>query len=149
MDVERDRRRDGGRVHIRQRPQSIEQAGREVERRFSRQIPARQVVGGEQHALALEAGIGVTRLAEASQEQAGGHQHDERETDLHRHQRIAHRAAAGRPHARAQRRLRIDPRQLDGRRDAEEQTAQRPERHREGKPDPVDARLESDRELRR
>ena len=64
---------------------------------------AGQIVGGEQHAFLAEAGVFAARLDEVAQEERGDDEHDERERDLHAHQRAAQDAGRREPRARAKR----------------------------------------------
>ena len=80
-----------------------------------------EVVGREQHAFATEAGIGVARLDEASEEEPGHEQDDHRERHLDAHQAWRSRLRPPDVNAGAERLLRIDAGQLHRRRGADQQ----------------------------
>ena len=149
MDVERHRLRERDRLDARNRPQPLQQARRELADAVAAALghggrPA-QVVGGQQQALGLEAGIGLARFDEALEEQPGDDQHQQRQSHLQRHQAVAHGAAARRLRSGPQRALRIDARQLNRRRGAEQQARADAERDREQQAEAIDAGLEPDR----
>ena len=120
--------------------------GRELPRILVGRDRAAQVVGGEQQSFDAESGIGVLRLDEALEEQAGDDEHEQGEAALQRHQAVAHGAAARRLRAASERLLRIDASELQRRRGAEQQTAADAEDHREGEAERIEAGLEADRE---
>ena len=146
VDVERHRRGDRGALDRRQRAEPLEEPGRKRPREPVVGAAAGQVVGREQHALAPEARVGVARLEKAAEKESRRDEHDQRQRDLDRHERVAQAAAAARRGPGAERELRIQTRQLKCRRRPEDRAAQDAQRHREHEAGHVDVRLEVDRE---
>ena len=83
-------------THAGQRPQPVEQRAR-AKATVAGVVTAASaaVVGGQQHALAIEPGVGVAGVGEGAEEQPGDDQHDHRERDLGGHRRRAPPAGRG------------------------------------------------------
>src|SRR5207245_11796474 len=109
------------------------------------EVPSGEIVGGEQHTFPFESRVDVASLRKAAQKQGSGHQYDEREPDLHAHERAPKSAAAGRARTGAKRNVRIDASQLQRRRGPAQEAANHAKENREREPEAVDTRLESDR----
>src|SRR5687768_4805817 len=93
--------------------QPVEQFGRKLTRILIRWLEGAEVVRREHQAFDAEAGIGVSGLDEALEEQAGHDQYQQREAALQGHQAIANRAAACGVRSAAQGSLRIDAAELE------------------------------------
>ena len=145
MNVEGHGGRDRRGFDVRQRGEAGDERRGEDARLRRVGIPGRQVVRGEEHAVAAEAGIRFPRLTKAPQEQSSRREDDQRQRDLRSHENIARSATARGLNTGAQGDLRIDARELDGRDQSEDESRGQTEKNGECQPLAVDARLKLDR----
>ena len=137
--------RDRRGFDVRQRGEAGDKRRRKDARLRRVRIPGCQVVRGEEHAVAAEAGIRFPRLTKAAQEQSSRREDDQRQRDLRPHENIARSATARGLNTGAQGDLRIDARELDGRGQSEDESRGQTKKNGERETLAVDARLKLDR----
>ncbi len=149
VDVERDLGRNRRRLHFGHGGQLVQQSLGELPDLRHLHAAAADIVRSQEHALPREARMRVLRLAKTLEKQPRRDQHDHGERHFDRHQHAAEPAGWPRRAASPQRRLRIDPRELERRRGAKHHRARQPETDRKQQTPAVQAGLKPHRKLRR
>ena len=146
VDVERHRRGAGDADHAGQRPQPVEHALEEGHGRRVVIAASAAIVSGQQHALAIEPGVGIAGVGERAEEQSGDDQHDHGERDLGGHRRRAPPAWRRRPRPGGDAGRDVEPEHLERRQQADQDRAGQaePERHRQASR--IHRGLEADRQ---